>query len=63
MVLNKLNNKMKVSKKMNIISNEETQEQKDMVSSLGFVVKKGGSDKLNEEQLKKMIYPHLRMQQ
>lgn len=34
-----------------------------MVDSLGFVVKKGESDKLNEEELKKMIYPHLRMQQ
>ena len=41
MTLNKTAQKIKVTKKLNIINfNEETKEQKEMVDSLGFIVKK-----------------------
>jgi hypothetical protein len=34
-----------------------------MVKSLGFVVKKNEKDKEQTEELKRMIYPHLKMRE
>lgn len=61
LTIQKPSQKIKVSKKLNIIDfSKETKEQQEIVKSLGFVVKKQEKDKEQSEELKKMIYPHLR---
>jgi len=46
LTVQKLSQKIKVAKKLNIIDfNKETKEQQEMVKSLGFVVKKNEKDK------------------
>ena len=62
LTIQKPSQKIKVAKKLNIIDfSKETKEQQEMVKSLGFVVKKQDKDKEQIEEMKKMIYPHLKV--
>lgn len=57
------NGKCKVEKWVPPKAEGETEAQKEMVSSLGFVVKKDENARKEQEDMKKLIYPHLRIQE